>query len=29
VDFARLGRLTIDAATAVSRRLGFAGSLID
>jgi DNA-binding IclR family transcriptional regulator len=29
VDFARLGRLTIDAATAISRRLGFAGDLVD
>jgi IclR family transcriptional regulator, acetate operon repressor len=29
VDFARLGRLTTDAATAVSRRLGFSGRLVD
>jgi len=29
VDFVRLGRLTLDAATAISRRLGFTGSLVD
>ena len=29
VDAVRLGRLTLDAATAISRRLGFRGSLVD
>ena len=29
MDFARLGRLAVDSATAVSRRLGFTGSLVD